>query len=214
MYLLAAATEFELEPARKILGNRKDVSFLVTGVGPVETAFTLTLFLSRNNNTTSVINFGAAGAYLHGGLNLLDICLARKEVLADLGICLGDKILSFSGNISVEQDFDLENDFFIKALKILKDESRPVHTGTFLTVNCASGTSARGNHLQETHQAICENMEGAAMARVCRGFGLQCLEVRCISNMVEDRDVSKWRLKEACDLAGKTAAGIVEGVIR
>ena len=45
MYLLAAATDFECDCARRTLAERQDVAFLTTGVGPVETAFNLTSFL-------------------------------------------------------------------------------------------------------------------------------------------------------------------------
>lgn len=51
--------------------------------------------------------------------------------------------------------------------------------------------------LAATYDAISENMEGAAVARVCRSYKLDWLEIRAISNMVVDRDTSSWRLGEA-----------------
>ena len=84
--------------------------------------------------------------------------------------------------------------------------------GTFVTVSCVSGTSRRGDLLARQHQGLCENMEGAAAARVCREFGLPFLELRCVSNLVEERDLRKWRLREACDRCGEAAALLLQGL--
>jgi futalosine hydrolase len=81
--------------------------------------------------------------------------------------------------------------------------------GVFVTVNCCSGTWERGRQLGRQFQGLCENMEGAAIARVCEEFSLPCLEVRCVSNMVEDRNRKKWELRQARAEAGRAAAAIV-----
>ncbi|MBI5559595.1 MAG: futalosine hydrolase [Deltaproteobacteria bacterium] len=213
MYLLVAATDLELEAARKTLAGSQNVTFLSSGVGPVEATFSLTRYLSLHYQISAVINFGVAGAYLNTGLDLLDMCLASKEVLADLGVCLADRIEPFCpDSLPVNREFDLENDLFREAKKILELENVPFDAGTFLTVSCASGTDSRGDHLRETNRAICENMEGAAIARVCQGFGIDFLELRCMSNMVEDRNPSRWQLKEACLAAGFAVARVVKGL--
>jgi len=63
------------------------------------------------------------------------------------------------------------------------------------------------------YRGLCENMEGAAVARVCREFGLPCLELRCVSNLVEDRDRSRWRLRDACAMAAEAAALVVAHIL-
>ena len=42
-------------------------------------------------------------------------------------------------------------------------------------------------------------MEGAAVAMVCKTFNTPCVELRCISNMVEDRNTADWMLEDAID---------------
>lgn len=42
--------------------------------------------------------------------------------------------------------------------------------------------------------ALCENMEGAAVALACRQLSVPMLELRGISNRVEDRDTRQWDL--------------------
>jgi len=213
MYLLVAATDQELESARKALAGSQNVAFLLSGVGPVDAAFALTRYLSLHYQVSAVINFGVAGAYLHTGLEVLDLCVAQSEVLADLGICFPDRIEAFDGDaLQVNREFDLENELYQDARKILGFENIPFVSGKFLTVNCVSGTGMRGDFLHKTHQAICENMEGAALARVCLGFGVDFLEMRCVSNMVEDRNPLKWRLQDACATAGFAVAKVVRGL--
>ena len=213
MYLLVAATDLELEPVRKALNGSRNVTFLQSGVGPVDATFALTRYLSLHYQISAVINFGVAGAYLHTGLGLLDMCVARREILADLGICFSDRIEPLAGEaLEVCREFDLQNELLLETRKILEVENISVAGGTFLTVNCVTGTAMRGDHLQRTNQAICENMEGAALARVCQGFGIDFLELRCVSNMVEDRNPSKWQLKEACMTAGFAVTKVVKGL--
>jgi futalosine hydrolase len=208
MLLVVAATEGEMMPVRQALGQRSDVTCLQTGIGPLETCLHLTRFLSGSGNGVSlVMNIGIAGAFIDSGPQLLELCLAEREIVGDFGICCGDEISRFDRpDLQPPIEFDLRTAFFERAGLKLASHGILYRQGTFVTVNCTSGTAGRGRYFRERYQAICENMEGAAVARVCSEFGLPCLEIRCISNMVEDRDDTKWRLAEAVE---KMAAAAV-----
>lgn len=215
MYLLTAATDFEMQAYVKAGGSVEKTLQLVTGIGPVETALSLSCLLhEQQDRVDAVVNFGVAGAYPDNGIDLqagmLDICLAELEVLGDLGICLQDGIERFcSGGLHVEDSFMLDPSLLAVAGRALDHAGIVNRCGTFVTVNCASGTRKRGQLLGREFAGLCENMEGAAIAMVCNRFGLPCLEVRCISNMVEDRNPENWQLKQACSRAGQAAAVIV-----
>ena len=214
MYLVTAATEFEMQPFRENCLT-EGVREMVTGVGPVETAVRLMAFLNGySGKLHGIINFGAGGAYLDpSGIaqaNLLDICLAEKEVFGDLGICLEDSIERITGKgFEIPDTFDMDTVLFDRASQALREDKIPFSTGNFVTVSCTTGTAVRGAMLARRHSGLCENMEGAAVARVCQEFRLPCLEVRCISNLVEDRDTSRWKLKQACKRSGEVTATIV-----
>ncbi len=213
MLLIAAATDMEMQAFTRSCEGSADFEFLVTGVGPVETTFTLTSRLARGLDTVQgIIHFGIAGAYLRsddGGAGMLDICLAEEEILGDFGICHQDRIEPFvAPELGVSDRFLLDKKLLEKTALFLEQEHIPCRTGRFVTVSCASGTRSRGNMLAEQFQGLCENMEGAAVARVCTGFNLPCLELRCISNFVEDRNTGRWKLKEACARAGTIAARV------
>jgi futalosine hydrolase len=45
-------------------------------------------------------------------------------------------------------------------------------------------------------------MEGAAVALTAARFGIDCMEIRGVSNHVEDRDISRWDIPGAVAAAG------------
>lgn len=215
MYLVTAATSFELKPFVNDLPSGLAVETLLTGVGPVETAVRLTAFLAKSgNDCLGVINIGVAGAYIRGkGAQLGDICLAEGELLGDLGICLEDSIESIQGPaLQIQNQFSLDRELLAAAESILQQCSVPYKVGTFVTVCGVTGTDRRGKMLTRQYQGLCENMEGAAAARACLEFGVPLLELRCISNLVEQRNRANWRMKDACQKCGKVAAQVVEGL--
>ena len=211
MYLLVCATELEMRPFRELADGMHGADYLITGVGLVETTLALSKYLGTDlSEISNVINFGIAGAYMDSGAGLLDICVARKEVLGDLGICFHDHLEPFDESIlPVRTRFDLNTQLLSSAVKILDQNGIRFREGTFVTVNSATGTTGRGEYLRDTHHALCENMEGAAVARVCLEYSIPCLEIRCISNMVEDRDTSKWQLTEACRTCAETVSKVL-----
>ena len=206
MDLIVAATNKEISPFISASENNQKFKTFVSGAGCLESTLSLTRFLCNENPRaiSRVIHVGIAGAFQKSGLQLLDFCMAEQEIFADFGVCYEDRIdnLDFPG--CPENTIVLDNDFRNEFNHFLEIQDIPVVNGTFLTVNCVSGTGKRGDYLQEKHKALCENMEGFAVARVCQEFHLPCLEIRCISNFVEDRNHQNWLIDEACEKLGHT----------
>jgi futalosine hydrolase len=214
LYLAVAATKMEMQALERVLDPSLCCERLVTGIGPMETAHRLTRYLAGiQERLSGVVLFGVAGVYEKSDLDgpgLLDICLAEEEVLADFGICFADGIEEFiAPELDAHNHFTLDSGLLALAEEALQQQDITCCRGRFLTVQCASGTKERGDRLAAHFDGLCENMEGAAVARVCAAFSLPCLEVRCISNRVEDRDTGRWRLKEACAKAGAAAAHVL-----
>ncbi len=214
MFLMVTATEMEMRPFRKAGGNAGH-ELLITGLGLVETTFSLTRRLARGTDALEgIINFGVAGAYLYpdgSGAEMLDICLAEEEIIGDLGICFPGNIERLTApELGVHDRFSLDKKLLNQASKALSRHNIKYRKGVFVTVNSVSGSRQRGNMFVREFEGLCENMEGAAVARVCAGFNLPCLELRCVSNFVEDRNTDNWQLKEACRRAGEAAAVFLE----
>jgi futalosine hydrolase len=218
MILVVAATEIEMAPLQALLlqeGMR--CLTCVSGVGPMETAVRLTGFLAaRSKEVRAVVNVGVAGGYIAGpgedSPQLLDLYLAETETFGDLGICFQDRIEPLPETLTGKTAFLLDQELLSAARRICLEHGITVKTGNFVTVAGVSATQARGEMLRKRFQARCENMEGAAVARVCAEFSLPLLELRCLSNLVEDREPARWRLQEACERVAWTAAEIINSM--
>ncbi|MFA6284871.1 MAG: futalosine hydrolase [Desulfurivibrionaceae bacterium] len=213
MILLVAATEMEALPlAGETAGHPHEL--FVAGVGPLETAVRLARRLCEGRGDISlVLNFGVAGAYVGSGADLLDICLAESEVMGDFGICHAERIEPFDGQVAGRAVFPLDSRYLAQAAEILGAQESGCKKGVFVTVNGVSATAARGALLRAAHNGLCENMEGGAVARVCEEFAIPCLEVRCVSNMVEDRNSANWQLAAAVRKCGQAVSLLVDHLV-
>ena len=200
MLLIAAATENEIKPLAEHFDDAR-VEIFVMGMGPVTAAARLSNYLTLHGaRIGGVLNIGVAGAYVGSGMGMLDICLAQKEFLGDFGICMHDEIQDFDhGLLKQGNSLLFENHLVSRVEEILNSHKITYNRANFVTVNCCSGTEERGEFLRKKFAAGCENMEGAAVAMVCKNFDIACVELRCISNMVENRDTTKWKLPEAIE---------------
>ena len=216
MHLVVAATQMEMDAFKGIAHTAEARSeMIVSGVGPMESGITLSRYLERHHTKIStVVNFGIGGAYFSSSekqLNLLDLCVAKREVLGDFGVCYDEKVEPFEeAAFPAPVVFELDTDLLREARLALEEGSLSPAVGTFVTVNGASGRKVRGDFFAARYQALCANMEGAAVARVCELFNLPLLEVRAISNLVEDRPGDKWPVTEAVARAARAAALIIK----
>lgn len=218
MILVVAATQIEMNPFVSCTSGLEDsVATLVSGVGLLETASRLYRFLATENTVRLVMNFGIGGAYLlpdgQEQPGLLDLCLATHEVLGDLGIDMVTGLEYLSRSLTGETTFPMDGRSLEQVERILVSHGLRYHTGTFISVNAASGTAERGTFLQRQWNGLCENMEGAAVARVCRDYKLPVVELRAVSNHVENRQPDRWCISEACESAAAAAALVIKGMI-
>jgi futalosine hydrolase len=54
-------------------------------------------------------------------------------------------------------------------------------------------------------------MEGAAVAQVCEQYQVPFLELRGVSNLVEDRDLSRWDLEGAAGGVQQALMALLRG---
>lgn len=183
----------------------RGVIFAVTGIGKVNAASAATLLLERYQPEL-LVNTGCGGAFRGSGLSVGDLAVAENETFADEGVATpqGWRGLDLIGIPVVEGNgarffntFPLPHDLAEDACRFASDRGFTGKLGPFLTVSTCSGTENRGEELLRRFPGICENMEGAALAQVATMYGVPLLEVRGISNLVEDRDLSRWDLKRA-----------------
>ena len=172
-----------------------DVLLLNSGLGKVNAAHAATCLI-ENYPVKGVINIGVGGAYPGSGLKIGDVAIASKEIYGDEGVITSKgwdslkKIgipLVLDGKKKYFNEFLLNNSLLIKSQLVTK-------SGPFITVSSTTGTRKRAIELEKRFDAICENMEGAAIAQVCTIYKIPMLEIRGISNKVGERDKRKWDL--------------------
>lgn len=192
------------------IGNLK-IIVSAGGVGKINAAAATSALLEKYHPQL-VINCGCAGAYIGSGLSVGDLAIASEEILADEGVIVksGWKNLNDMDlpalDIGGEQYFNtlpLSSNAIVKALLLADNLGLKLIRGRFATVSTCSGTAQRGEELTGRWNVIAENMEGAAVAQVCLRYGIDCLEIRGISNMVEARNMKKWELALAVEAAQK-----------
>ncbi len=214
MILVVAATEFEMRAFLRA-APQPSCRQLICGIGPVEAALQLSLALSSMQPLPdAVLNIGVAGAYRRkrSPATLLDICMAEQEELGDFGRCQAQALLPLTvPNIATPGSFALADALRLRMVERLSAHGIAHTIGRFITVNSVSADRQRGAMLLQRYpDALCENMEGAALARVCAHFSLPFAEMRCISNMVDDPQHQHWRLEEACIRCGRAAAALFQ----
>jgi futalosine hydrolase len=194
--LLCVATEFEGALLRgRLDGARPSVAIVRTGVGPVNAAHAVTLFLAQAD-AGEIVVCGVGGAYPESGLNIGDVVCAESECYGDLGATSPSGFLDMKalGFPIVEAPTPLFNELPMQVFPV--DRRVP-----FVTVTSCSGTDAIARQIEQRTAGAVESMEGAAIAHVAYLHGVPVGEVRGISNIVTNRDPKAWKLKEAADAA-------------
>ncbi len=199
------------------LGGRRTL-LAVSGIGKVNAAAAATALL-EHFAPELMINTGCAGAYGESGLAVGDLALATAEVFGDEGVAapdgwhslelIGIPALARNGEEYFNR-FPLARWATDKAVHMSQTTGTALHQGEFVTVSTVSGTTGRGAELFRRFGGICENMEGAAVAQVASFYGVDCMELRGVSNMVEDRDLSRWNIPLAVEQAQKFVLKFVE----
>ena len=196
--LLCVATEFEGALLRERLdGSHPQVAIVRTGVGPVNAAHAVTLFLAQAD-AGAIVVCGVGGAYPSSGLQVGDVVCASSECYGDLGATSPSGFLDMKtlGFPVVDAPTPLFNEMPMQVFPV--DRRVP-----FVTVSSCTGTVAVAHELESRTNGAVESMEGAAIVHVAHLHGVAVGEVRGISNVVTNRDVTTWRLREAADAAQK-----------
>ncbi len=225
--LVVAATFPEIKPLLLSLGHSEakefsmktlhyhqlSIDILISGVGLMHTAYFIGKALT-NSTYNLALQFGIAGSFrkdLAPGM----VVNVVEEVVADLGA------------------EDKENFLDAIELRLLPPDQFPYHAGKLLnkTPDSAYGVSAlkkvKGISVNKVHgyqysidktiskyQPDIESMEGAAFFYACLMERLPCLQIRAISNYIEDRNKDRWNIPLAIDNLNKIALKIIHHIAK
>jgi futalosine hydrolase len=217
--LVVSATEKEILPVKNKLkvnkstvcvmkyGVIKDfsVDFLVTGVGGVFTAYALTKTLGTKKYDL-VINAGIAGSFTKD-LTIGEVVFVETDEFADLGIEDNDAFFTLFEKGFIKED---ETPFQNGKLENPNNFDLDIKKVSAITVNTTHGNKQSIELFQHKFGADIESMEGAACAYVCAKENKKYMQIRSISNYVEERDQSKWNIPLAIETLNEKLYTIID----
>jgi len=203
--LIVSATSIEIKPLLAELGRGRilqhhitryrfkhfQVDVLITGVGMVPTAVYTSMVLGRYTYD-AVINAGICGSF-NREIPIGKVLNITSDCLPETGAEDGEHFLSMIDLKLLDQD-----EFPFNGGKLINDsvfDSSLINgllISTGVTVNTVHGNTMSIDAFMQRHPADIESMEGAAFIYACKMHKVRHLQVRSVSNYIEDRDVSKW----------------------
>lgn len=184
--LIVAATEFEIKP---LIQAQRNVEMLITGIGSSATIYHLTKKLLTNHYDL-VIQAGIAGMFA-GKFTLGAVVFVKEDAFADIGIEeKGELRTFFEYGFLDKNEFPFSDGKLLNPSEILEKISLPAATA--ITVNMVSDNFVHNENFRQKYHADIESMEGAAFHYVCLQHKINFLQVRSLSNVVGERDKSRW----------------------
>ena len=195
----------------------REILVAFSGLGKVNAAAAAAAILS-GYSVSRLWMWGTAGAYDQAGVEISDLALASEEILGDEGVAtisswqpldvIGIPLIDspakpFFNRMEVDP-LELKRGRQLLGEWERMPAATRTHVGPFVTVSAVSGSPARARLLCSRYRALCENMEGAAVAQVCLRYQVPFLEIRGLSNRAGDRKKRRWQLGKAlnnCQLA-------------
>lgn len=160
---------------------------LCCGVGPVDAAATTAAEIARHR-PAAILHVGIAGARRGSGLAPPALVIGTASVYCDLGVpdCLAPHRLTPAANL-------------VAAARCALPAAAALPIGTSGRVGHAIGCDV-------------EAMEGFAVLRAAALAGVPALEVRAVSNDIEEADRALWRFDEAFAAIVSATPGLVREI--
>lgn len=175
--------------------QNKSVNILITGIGAVPTTYHLTRCALSYD---LIINAGIAGSFSHD-LHPGSVVTISEDVFSEYGIDNRDQFVPYSNAFKSDANDPLSNPFMSNPW--LGSEFKPGNLKRVrgITVATVSGSKERIDFLKTYWNPEVETMESAAVFYTCLNLKIPFICIRSISNLVEPRDVSKWKTSDAIE---------------
>lgn len=215
--LLVSATSIEVEPFIKNLTFKQhkknqiesyvykgfNIDVLVTGVGMVATAFRMGKVLTEEKYDVA-INAGIAGSFNREILRG-EVVNVISDRFSEMGAESGEKFLSLIDLKLIEEDFFPScGDELINESVFKSNHLQSIRQVCGITVNTVHGCESHIQKVVERFHPDVESMEGAAFLYACLHEKLKCLQLRSVSNYVENRNKSEWKIPFAISSLNET----------
>lgn len=194
--LLCASTTFEIQPSIDFIRtqNLRQVNILITGVGMLATAHSLTKQILQKR-PDFVLQAGVGGC-LNKNLLLGQTVLVENEMMGNTGVEENGRFKTlFDLNLIQENSKPWKNKKLPNNLESWRTAGLTIADG--VTVSEISTNTEKINYYRNQLNASVESMEGAALHYVALQENIPFLQMRSLSNFVGERDKSKWVMDAA-----------------
>lgn len=182
--------ELKLKTKQDFFVISKQCDCLISGVGLLSTAFSLTKILNFKTYER-IVQIGVAGSF-NPELKLGNVVEVISEQAGDLGA------ENASGEFLTLKDLLLQNDNLLNDGKITTKASfSKLQSVSAISVNTVSGTVETIKKRKQLFGSDIETMEGLALFYVCSKLKIPFAQVRSISNFIEPRNRDNWDLELA-----------------
>lgn len=191
--------------------NNKEVILVEAGIGKVNSA-RVTQILIDNFEIEAIINVGVAGC-ANDKLNIGDIVIGKKIVQHDFDITAFGHPKGFISNIGqyVESDNELLNKME-RTIEKMKDESFKIKIGVIASGDIFCTESKMKEKIRAKFNADVIEMEGAAIAQVCKLDNIPFIIIRSISD--NPNGENNFTFKQFIKKVSKRYATIVKEFIK
>jgi futalosine hydrolase len=210
--LVIAATEKELTGIRKISFAHPSlmVQTAISGVGLMPSTYAI-MQLIMASKPDLIIQLGIAGSF-NPSIALGSAVAVRKEILADMGVHEKDGYRDvFELGLAEKNTYPFEQAAIVNHHEHLI-QAASVPAVSAVSVNEISTSLQRMNLFAEKYKADIESMEGAALHYVCALQKIPFIQIRGISNLVGERDKSKWKIPESMLAATNACINLINKI--
>lgn len=195
----------------------QEVVVVLSRVGKVAAATTATILFSHFN-IGKIILSGVAGS-VDQNVNIGDIVISTKLIQHDMDASLTSRFKKYEVPLTGKIYFESSSQLVLHAIsalnKVFSGVKRKckVHTGVIASGDQFIGASESVRLIKEgIPEALCVEMEGAAVAQVCHEFNKDFVVVRIISDKADEdaqADFGEYILNEAALVTANVAEALV-----
>jgi len=186
-----------------------DIDVLISGVGMVATASWCSRALAAER-FDAAFNLGVCGSF-RTAIAPGTVVHVVSDRLAELGAEDGDRFLTIH-----QMGLLREDEFPFTGGRLVNDSPPPIASLANLqavhgiTVSTVHGSEVSIARVTEHFTPDVESMEGAAFMYCCLIHGVPFAQVRAVSNIVERRNRSAWKMEEAIAALGAESLRMFE----
>ncbi len=201
--LVLVPSEYEAQALKDL-----NIDLNITGVGIIKAALSsYEIFLKKKPKLAFLT--GWAGAYPETDLDIGDIVIASEEIWVDCGRKYSTHYTPLPEKLKICNYIKLDSHYVEKLIYLLDLCGFNAVSGPIATVCASSYDVKRALFFKNKYEVLAENMEGFGVAVAAKKCKIPFLEIRVISNLLENPE-NEWDFNKAAEILREVWKCIVQ----